>query len=53
MSQFKKAMLKKYLGQEKEEENDSAAESEQQKILFLMQLCWKKNQHLYQYLQFP
>ena len=30
MSQFKKAMLKKYLSQEKEEENDSAAESEQQ-----------------------
>ena len=29
MSQFKKAMLKKYLSQEKEE-NDSAAESEQQ-----------------------
>ena len=30
MSQFKKAMLKKYLSQEKEEENNSAAESEQQ-----------------------
>ena len=30
MSQFKKAMLKKYLSQEKEEENDSAAQSEQQ-----------------------
>ena len=30
MSQFKKAMLKKYLSQEKEEENHSAAESEQQ-----------------------
>ena len=30
MSQFKKAMLKKYLSQEKEEENESAAQSEQQ-----------------------
>ena len=30
MSQFKKAMLKKYLSQEKEEENVSAAQSEQQ-----------------------
>ena len=30
MSQFKKAMLKKYLSQEKEEENDFAAQSEQQ-----------------------
>ena len=30
MSQFKKAMLKKYLSQEKEEENHSAAKSEQQ-----------------------
>ena len=28
--QFKKAMLKNYLNQEKEEENDSAVESEQQ-----------------------
>ena len=61
MSQFKKAMLKKYLSQEKEEENHSAAESEQQvgsaqneqKILFLMHLCWKKNHHLHQCLQFP
>ena len=30
MSQFKKAMLQKYLSQEKEEENDSTAEAEQQ-----------------------
>ena len=30
MSQFKKAMLKNYLSQEKEEENESAAQSEQQ-----------------------
>ena len=30
MSQFKKAMLQKYLSQEKEEENDSTVEAEQQ-----------------------
>ena len=30
MSQFKKAMLQKYLSQEKEEENDSTPEAEQQ-----------------------
>ena len=30
MSQFKKAMLQNYLSQEKEEENESAAQSEQQ-----------------------
>ena len=30
MSQFKKAMVKKYLSQEKEKENYSAAQSEQQ-----------------------
>ena len=30
MSQFKKAMLQKYLSREKEEENDSTAEEEQQ-----------------------
>ena len=30
MSQFKNAMLEKYLSQEKEEENESAAQSEQQ-----------------------
>ena len=30
MSQFKKAMLNKYLSQEKEEETDSASESDQQ-----------------------
>ena len=30
MSQFKKAMLKKCLSQEKEEENESAAQAEQQ-----------------------
>ena len=30
MSQFKKAMLKKYISKEKEEENNSIAESEQQ-----------------------
>ena len=30
MSQFKKAMLNKYLSQEKEEETDPASESEQQ-----------------------
>ena len=30
MSQFKKAMLKKYLSQEKGEENDSAIQSQQQ-----------------------
>ena len=30
MSQFRKAMLKKYLSQEREEKNESAAQSEQQ-----------------------
>ena len=55
MSQLKKAMLKNYLSQEKEEKNESAPQLEQQvgsaqnepEILFLMHFCWKKNHHLY------
>ena len=58
MSQFKKALLKKYLSKENEEENESGSEGQQQvgsvqknqKVLLVMELWWKK---IHQILTFP
>ena len=60
MSQFKKAILKNILVKKKKkmilllnQSNRLVQPKMNQKILFLMQLCWKKNHHLHQCLQLP